>query len=464
MNRAKFYIKLIFISLLVFYLGGIATFAKGDEIVRGVMDIHSNISDGQSSLERITGLAKEKGISVLVFGDSALRKWEYGIWPLRNLIKKTYQENSVLRFGAEKYVKKLITLEKESSGLVLIPGVEVSPFFYWEGSPFSKNLALIDYYKQFLVIGLKPNDYQNLPIVGNRRFFFLSRNMLFALWPMLIIVFGLGLLRKKILGISLIVIGVLFLVNNLPFSTSRFNVYQGYQGVKPYQGLIDYVYKKGGLIFWAHPEMLSQKRYFGIETYTLTHPEDLLLTHDYTGFGVTSGAKLTEIGNIWDKMLLEYIEGKRKNPVWIIGAVHYTREQGKIDNPETLFFIKEARQEDVLDALRQGRMYVRFKLGEEPMVLREFKAKNIGSGSIQIIIKGNSSSTLKPVKIELIRNGKVFKSFEETRSEWLIAVEDNLSAKEKTAYYRLKISSDSCLILSNPVFTENIGGFLQSIQ
>lgn len=463
MNRAKFYIKLIFISLVVFYSGGIAAFAKGDEIARGGMDIHSNISDGQYSLEMVAELAKEKGIQVLVFGDSALRQWQYGIWPLRDLIKKTYRENSVLRFGTEKYVK-IISLLKDSSGLVLIPGLEVSPFFYWEGSPFSKNLALIDYYKQFLVIGLKPNDCQNLPIVGNRRFFYLSKNALFSLWPMLIIVFGLRLLRKKALGISLVVIGALFLTNNLPFSTSRFNVYQGYQGIKPYQDLIDYVNRKGGLIFWAHPEMLSQKIYFGVEFYTLPHPEDLLLTHDYTGFGVTSGLKLTEIGNIWDKMLLEYIEGKRKNPVWIIGTAHYTGQQGKIDNPETLFFIKEAKQEDVLDALKQGRMYVRFNSGSNPVILSEFKLGNIDPSAIQIIIKGNQSYSPEAIKIELIRNGKVFKSFEETGSEWSIAVEDNLLKKEKRVYYRLRISSDSCLILSNPVFTEKIGGFSQTIQ
>lgn len=450
----KFYIKLIFICLVVFYLGGIAAFAEDDKIVRGAMDIHSNISDGQYSLERITGLAKEKGISVLVFGDSALRKWEYGIWPLRNLIKKTYQENSVLRFGTENYVKKLTALEKESSGLVLIPGLEASPFFYWEGSPFSKNLALIDYYKQFLVIGLKPNSYQNLPIVGNRRFLYFSKNALFCLWPILLIIFGLRLLRKRALGISLIVMGILFLLNNLPFSTSRFNVYQGYQGVKPYQDLIDYVNKKGGLIFWAHPEMFSQKRYFGIEFYTTPHPEDLLLTYDYTGFGVTSGLKLTEIGNIWDKILLEYIEGKRKNPVWIIGTAHYTGQKEKIDNPETLFFVKEAKQENVLDALRQGRMYVRFNLEAEPVVLREFQAKNIGSGSIQITIKGKQPYSQEPLKIELICNGKVFKSFEETRSKWTITVEDNFSEKENKAYYRLRLISRLSIILSNPVFVE----------
>ncbi len=221
-------LALIFMGVFIF-LGQADAFAQDDKVVRGVMDIHSNISDGLSSLEKIAELGREERLSVLIFGDSALRKWEYGLWPLRNIIKKTYQENSVLRLGAKKYLEKFTTLKNKFPDLVLIPGVEVSPFFYWEGSPFSRNFALIDYYKQFFVIGLNQKDYQNLPIVGNRRFFYLSKNVLFGLWPILLIILGLRLLRKKVWGISFILVGLLFLINNFPFPTSRFNIYQGYQ-------------------------------------------------------------------------------------------------------------------------------------------------------------------------------------------------------------------------------------------
>ena len=163
---------------------------------------------------------------------------------------------------------------------------------------------------------------------------------------------------------------------------------------------------------------------------------------------------MTEPGDMWDKLLMEYMEGKRKKPSWIIGSPHYTGESGAIDLVETVFFIKEAKKEDVLDALRKGRMYACFNLGGEPVILNEFSAKNTGYGSIQIIIKGTQAPTAEPLKIELIRNGQIFKKFEETNDEWAITVEDNLSAGESRVYYRLKINNDSSLIFTNPVFAE----------
>ena len=133
--------------------------------------------------------------------------------------------------------------------------------------------------------------------------------------------------------------------------------------------------------------------------------------------------------------------------------LHYDGPSRRIDDVETIFFVRDIKQEDILEALRQGRTYVRFNLGSKPLVLREFSVKNLNSDSVQINIKGNNSSS-GPIKIELISNGKIFKSFQEAKEEWVIVVEDNLSAKNEKRYYRLKISSSSSLILSNPVFAE----------
>lgn len=458
---------IVFVIAVVFFMGEISAFAQEYKVVRGVIDVHSKISDGLYYQERVAESAREKGFKVVIFCESALRRWEYGLWPLRNIVKRTYQENSVLRLGLGKYMERFAALKKKFSDLVLIPGMEASPYFYWEGSPLSRKCSLVDYYKQFLIIGLN-KDYQNLPVVGNRRFSYLSKNALFSLWPILLIILGLRLLKKKALGVSFILVGILFLANNLPFPTSRFNVYQGRQGIRPYQDLIDYVNRMGGIIFLAHPEVFSQKAYFGIESYTTPYPEDLILARDYTGFSLSLTLRdrcealgfrcgMTEPGDMWDNLLMEYMEGKRKKPSWIIGSPHYTGESGVIDLVETIFFVKEAKEEEVLDALKQGRMYVRFNSGSNPLTLNEFSVKNNGFGSIRIIIKGSQVPALEPVeatKIELIRNGKIFKSFEETQGNWTITVEDNLSSAESKAYYRLKISSHSSLIFTNPLFVE----------
>lgn len=401
--RKKFIVFLLIFLSSLFCTPG--SYASEYRVVRGIVDVHSNMSDGLYSLEKIAESAREEGISVLIFTDSALRKWEYGLWPLRSLIKRTTEDNSVLRLGIERYLRRFAALREEFPGLVFVPGLEVSPFYYWKGNPLSRNFSLNDYHKQFLVIGLGRKDYQNMPILGNR---------------------------------------------------SRFNQYQGQQGIRPYQGFIDYVNEKKGLIFWAHPQMPVLQKYKGIDAYTPVHPEDLLLSRNYTGFGVTFTSKLNiaEVGGVWDKILLEYIEGKRKKPVWIIGSLHYDGPSRRIDDVETLFFIKQTRNEDILDALKQGRMYVRFNSGNPSIVLKEFSVKNLNSESIQISIKGTQVPSSGPIRIELISNGEVFKIFDESRDEWTIVVEDNLSPQKVRRYYRLKISSPKSLILSNPVFTE----------
>lgn len=454
-KRPGFFILLILIGLIILYFGKINVFAEEYKVVRGVIDIHSQISDGLFSQEQIAESAQEKGIKVLIFCESALRKWEYGLWPLRNVIKKTYQENSVSRLRISRYMKKFIAMQKQFPDLVLIPGLEVSPFFYWEGSFFSKNLTLMDYYKQFLIIGLDQN-YEGMPITGNRKFLYLSKEALFSLWPLSFIIAGIILFRKRPLRIYFILAGILFLANNVPFTVSRFNTYQGYQGVKPYQDLINYVKRRQGLVFWAHPNLLSQRRYFGIELCTLPHSEELFLTSGYIGFGLTRKDKteIAEPDDVWDKMLLEYLAGKRSEAAWIIGASHYTDGTGGIDYLETVFFLKELNAEEVLSALREGRMYVRFNLGGKPASLNEFSVKDAGNGLIQIIIKGNKATSDKDLKVELIRDGKVFKHFEETADEWEIIAEDRLLPDERKAYYRLRIDSASSIILSNPIFVQ----------
>lgn len=394
----------IFISAIIFFIAVIDVYADEYQAVRGVVDLHSNISDGLYSPERIAELAKEDGIRILIFSDSALRKWEYGIWPLKNFLKRAVEENSVLRLGAGEYLKSISELNGKFPDLLIMPGLEVNPFYYWKGGPFSRNFSLNDYYKRFLVFGLNKDDFQNMPIAGNH--------------------------------------------------SLKFNQYQGRQGIKPYQELIDYVNRKGGLVFWSHPEMESIQKYKEIEVYTPEHPRDLFLSSDYTGFGVTFTDRLEMLapGGVWDKLLLEYISAARKKPVWIIGALHYDGFTRKINEVETMFFMKEITQRDVFDALREGRMYVRFNSGNQPLILREFSVKKLDYDTVGITIKGDKPFSSAAVKIELIRNGQLLKSFQEDNDEWEISVEDKLSAAERKIYYRLKISNSSSLIFSNPVF------------
>ena len=159
----------IYIGIVLLFILAMAKVSDAEEYTNfpGVFHIHSTVSDGRYPIEKLMALADEKGIKVVVLTDSLLRRWEYGIWPLRNLFKRKIEENSVLKFGVKNYLKKMDEVQKDFPHLVILPGVEVSPFYFWQGSPFRKNPTLYNWHEQMLVLGLTCSDYKKLPVVSN---------------------------------------------------------------------------------------------------------------------------------------------------------------------------------------------------------------------------------------------------------------------------------------------------------
>ena len=55
----------------------------------------------------------------------------------------------------------------------------------------------------------------------------------------------------------MLAIAALGLIENFPFTRYEFSPYQKDTPWKPYQRLVDYANRNGGLAFWAHPESPS---------------------------------------------------------------------------------------------------------------------------------------------------------------------------------------------------------------
>jgi len=451
----NFFIRLSLV-IVIFSLSFIyKSYADEYRLVRSIVDIHTNLSDGIYSPERVMELARNSGVECVFINDSLLMRFEYGVWPLRNLLKRKFESNSIIRMGAKNYFNRLKIAGEELNFPLLITGAEASPYYYWEGNPFNRKFSLNDYHKKFLIMGLNYRDYNDMPIIGNRGFKLSLINIRRLILPLALISLGIFLLRRKVLGISLVLTGMIFMLNILPFFISRYNQYNTGEGVKPYQDLIDYVNEKGGIIFWAHTEMGSLTYTQGVQIYTPEHSQDLIETHGYTGFAVSFTDRLenTEPGGIWDRLLLDYINAKRKSPVWIIGAMHYEGERRRIDSVETLLFSQGLTQNDIFSAIREGRAYVRFNLGSNSVVLNEFKAEKSAKGLVIISLKGSSPDSKGPIEIELIKNGQVMLTQEEIRKEWQILIEDNAPINNKQ-YYRVKIKSPDSLIFTNPLFLD----------
>jgi hypothetical protein len=236
--------------------------AEQYKLIPSVIHIHTTIGNGENTPEEIVEIAKKSGIKVVIFTEHDTMKWTYGVPPLKTIIQKVVNQNSIHKYGAANYINTIEELNKKYPDMVLIHGAESIPFYYWQGSIFKKNLALVKGNEHILIFGLKnPSDYKNLPSVGNGFPEVFDIEGIFSLWPVSFFVLGWCLITfskkpssteyghsfskvpGKISGIICLFVGVVFLVNNFPFKTPLYDQYHGAQGVGPYQYLIDFKQK-----------------------------------------------------------------------------------------------------------------------------------------------------------------------------------------------------------------------------
>ncbi|MCP4253199.1 MAG: PHP domain-containing protein [Candidatus Scalindua sp.] len=467
--------------------------AEQYKLVPSVIHIHTTIGNGENTPEEIVEIARESGINVVIFTDHDTMKWTYGVPPLKTIIQKVVDQNSILKYGAANYINTIEELNKKYPDMILIHGTESIPFYYWQGSFFKNNLALVKGNEHILVFGLdSPSDYENLPSVGNGFPGIYDIEGIFKLWPVSFFIFGwclISLSKKpsstkhehssggksgRVLGIICFFVGTVFLVNNFPFKTPLYDQYHGDQGVGPYQYLIDHANSNGALTFWAHPEVEKSMEQDDVNIISSSYEEDLLNTSNYTGVAVFSEGMrhVGPPGGIWDKLLLQYCAGMREKPVWAIGEIDYKGHGFKIDETQTVILTKEKSQEDIMHALSTGKMYA--AMGDaNQLSLNSFVVEDTSSGKLafmgdeieltgkpRIRIVVTVDKTLKSsaynkrgFKIDLIRNGTVIKTFEADDSVD-IAYDDDYYSPDEKIYYRLAVDTSYLFrgIVTNPVF------------
>ena len=485
--------SLIILSYLICFLFCLINDAYAEEFIRvkAVIGVNSNISAGTSSIEQLAKYAKKSNVGVLILTDQALARGEYGIWPLQHLIRKVVEKDSILKFGAQKYLDLVDKINKEDPEVLIIPACEVAPFYWWQGSFFKGNLAVTDWSKQLIVIGLNnANEYRDLPIISNKykRLNFGFSSFL-QLWPALIFFLGLYLFsRRKFIyiddlgrdlsapnflarriGITAIIISIMFLINNFPFAISfKFNPYHGDQGILPYQRLIDYANFHNAMTFWMSVESKVQDNFSGINFFTLPHKEDLFSSSGFTGFSVIYGNARTihNPGAEWDQLLNDYCLGKRDRSLWGIGETGFKGDPDEIDYIHNVLFLKEFNKKGVLDALKKGRLYAIWGNKNEVRLV-DFSIKDVQTGqvaymgdelitktSVKIYIKVYQSANNQGlVNVRLIKNGEVIKSFETKEGKFNYEIFDEITNDRNKNFYRLLITGPS-EIVSNPIFVK----------
>jgi hypothetical protein len=470
-------------GVLLFFLLGVPASANAEtwRPVPGVVHVQTSFDGaGRFSLDQLVTMARARGLEILITSDHDYQAMEYGVPPFRNLIRKRETRESVIAIGPKKFLDNIARVNAGQKEVLVIPGVQSSPFYYWSGRPFRDDFSAHDYRKELLVVGMNaPGDYRNLPVLHGPfstkyTLRLLPRSLIF----LVVFVLSFYLMAQRggmrYLGILVAVVSAALALNHHPFKSSLFDPYHGDQGVRPHQALIDYVNQRGGLAFWLHPESnfgaLGEK--LGpVRLQTPHYVDDLVKTEDYTGFEAIYGdtVTMTDPGRQWDVILNQYCRGERQRPVWgFSGADFHGDRRGEvIDEYQTIFLLKEKSPEAVLDAFKKGRHYAVRKTKSGRIHLDAFAALDPGNQSRAIqgetlevrgapVIRGMltaSGGKKHRIKAVLVRGGQVYQKMAgETPMSFDFT--DNGSWKGKT-YYRLIVTGGPIgRLISNPIFVQ----------
>ncbi|MFH1878115.1 MAG: hypothetical protein ABH883_04850 [Candidatus Omnitrophota bacterium] len=448
--------------------------------VRALIHLNSVISTGDYSPEQLVAMAATRGINAVFLTENLAPQWEYGLFPFRNIVKRNVRLSSLTEYGFDEYYRRLSEIEKQKQDMTVLMSAEVAPFYYWTGSPFGKEgLTLNDWDIQFIVAGMAPGDYGAIPTVSNGGFLYYGLKSFGMLWPFVLAASGIFFLKKKssliclpdIFCYGLILAGILFAAHYFPFTQARYDQYHGKAGKGPYQEVIDYVNSKGGMTFWSSPESSVDERKGDVGYAAGNAKKYMEECLDYTGFCCfyEGYRDIGGPGGVWDKLLVEYCGGGRAKPVWAIGEMSYHSKKdagGKdIDEVQTVFIARANTRPDILEAMKNGRMYALRRSADLRLDLDHF---NVEASDGKYAVMGQEILSRGPVKIhfgvswtgisgdgvraKLIRNGEIIKEFVlSCPGEFIF--EDSFYTPGAKVYYRLDARGKyPCMLFSNPVF------------
>ncbi|MGD9074662.1 MAG: hypothetical protein PVJ69_05585 [Desulfobacteraceae bacterium] len=442
--------------------------------VTGLADLRSTFSDGTHSIEELVQMAESRGFKVVFINDHDRIALSYGIPPFRRIIRYKKEFRSIMTHGPEKFLEEIERVSKKFPNVIIIPGCITSAYYYWTGSWLKKNLTVHEYDRRILIFNFdEPKDYALTPNPHNKLSLRYTKERLPGLLIFLIPLFiGFILTRWKgfyrWMGIFLIIFSILAIMDYNPFSSTRFSPYQGDQGIAPFQELIDYANERGGLSFWNYPEQRSGIREYGpIRVNTPPYPEVLHQSRNYTGFAAIYGEKVTvtDPGKEWDRVLNAYCRGERQKPAWGISTADFHRDGHSVRRLgayPTTFLVREFSKRGVLEAMEKGRMYCSLGKGNVWPKLDYFNVQgNAGEKAfmgdtwttshypvIKFRVSYDNEKPI-PVKILLIRGGKVRQTFKGMTPMEIEYTDDKVPPNKKT-YYRLIDSRKH--LTSNPIF------------
>lgn len=475
--------------------------AQGYVPLVAAVHVHSTASTGTLSLDALATRAEQLGIDTLLLTDNLSLRYEYGLSPLDSYIKVSTSFHSLAEYGLNRYLNDVAEAQTRHPRVILIPGLEVAPYYYWSGSLGSGDLTMHNAQRNLLAFGLtSAEQIEALPTAGRRSSFFFGLRTLSLVLPVGLAVTALWVWRarstgkdmgrlgakrmKRIFALGLMAIIGLVTLNAWWIGKPPFDLYDATLGYSPYQAFIDSVNRSGGSTLWSMTEARDFHRVelgpFGTATIvTDPHPEALLLTTGYAGFGglYQEGRQVTQPNRIWDQLIKLHASGERNDRPAMVGeiAFHSPDHAGKeLDQVLTIFWVRERSQAAILDALRQGRAYAveRYKK-EFRLTLDDFYAtvedgsQHIGPGEALSLTPGSAVSLHVSVSttdnqghlvtLRLIKSGEVM-AHTTGITPLRYDILDPHGSNGRSETYRLEVTGGQTgELLTNPIYLEPHG-------
>lgn len=466
----------------------------------GIVRVNTDVSAGLESFEEVAQLAQNSGLDFVVFSDQFLVDAEYGVFPLRHVLKGFRSRKSIVTYGIEKYLSDIQLANDRFPAIELIPGADIAPHYYWRGTPFSSKFSCNQFSEQLTVIG--PDSakfYAGLPVIHNEKTVF-NWMSLIKLLPLLLSLWGILLLffrnvggykdqqgnayehkAKKVrtvLGTLMLLTGILWSINNRPFTKPLpFDQYNDFDQL-PYQQVIDYIRKNNTPdscgVFWSAPEANMEDDVLGIDLYTQPYLNDILETSGHNGLAGIYGDAITahKPGHEWDQLLMEYIQGKRKVKPVIIGELDYHGKNRKIDLIQTVVQVDKCNSSSITKAICRGNSYAYANIHKNKLKINEISLNqagdNAGLGEV-LVYDGNFEPMLKlkgtvagvnsektVLDLTLVCNSEAiyFKQFTSGNFDLNIPLIIPKNSQDK-GYVRLLLKSNMAgNIFTNPIFFE----------
>jgi hypothetical protein len=483
-------VPLVVVGALLAALAGGASAAERAERLPVVVHVHSDLSTGDFALDALADMAEAQGVGALLLGENYLARVEYGLPPFRALTRVSEDAPSVVAGGLEHFLATVAEVRARHPGLIIVPGVEVVPHYFWTGSPLALDMQVHETQKNLLVWGVDAPALARLPVVGNAAAGVHGWQSVLDALPVVLVVPGVLLLartravrqrigrativvrrRRWAPGALLCAVAAVALVRGWPFTVDRYPPWSDF-GAAPHQALIDAVNAAGGVSMWSFPEARDEgaravgpvRVTWGTEPYA----DDLLRTFRYTAFGgvYEDTTRFERPGGGWDRALREYLAAERSRPAWALGesGFHGLSAGKHLALVQTVLVDVARSERGVLDAIREGHAWALRRSPEFALALGEFVVAGPGGAAtvggtlrlapgapVEVRAAIEADGPGRSVRVTLVKNGGV-------AAVWTGVTPFRASHREDfdghPGYFRLDVWGPTAdhRILTNPVF------------